>query len=170
MNEKEWLVVMIEDFISDTKDFIGNTDESKLIPIMESIIESLKHYINMIKKIETDVWIDENHNDKITIDRKDFEDELKEILYYDLITRRAFTGLLQWFDEYKNEKIKRENLKVKYEYKVLDIDEYITDDVLEKKLNSISDEDWRLKEVMNLPSEMKPYNRQLIFERKRLIH
>ena len=169
MNEKEWLIVMIEDFISDTKDFIGDTDESELIPIMESIIESLKHYINMIKKIKNDVWIDKSHNDKIIIDRRDFEDELKIALYYNTISRTAFAGLLQWFDKFSNEKRKKENLKVKYEYKILGIDKYVTDDVLEKKLNRISDEGWRLKEVMNSPSKMNPYNRQLTFERERLL-
>lgn len=52
MNEKEWLVEMIEEFISDTNDFIGNAGEPKLIPILESLIEKLEEYIVLIESSE----------------------------------------------------------------------------------------------------------------------
>lgn len=48
MNEKEWLVEMIEDFISDLNDYRGNTDEPELMPIIESMIEKLEYYIMQI--------------------------------------------------------------------------------------------------------------------------
>lgn len=56
----------------------------------------------MIEK--SNIWIDESHNDRITIDREDFEDELDRALYYDLISKNAYTSLLSWFDGYKSKK------------------------------------------------------------------
>ena len=49
MNEKEWLIEMIENFISDTNDFIANANEPQLIPILESLIEKLVEYIVLIE-------------------------------------------------------------------------------------------------------------------------
>lgn len=54
MNEKEWLIEMIEEFISDTNDFIGNADEPELIPILESLTEKLAEYIVLIESGEVD--------------------------------------------------------------------------------------------------------------------
>ena len=67
---------------------------------IEKIIDSIKI---PFEEIETEVWIDKSHNDKITIDRKDFVDELDEALYYDVISLKASKIFLRWFDEYKNE-------------------------------------------------------------------
>lgn len=67
---------------------------------IEKIVDSIKI---PFEEIETEVWIDKSHNDKITIDRKDFVDELSRALYYNVITKKASTIFLQWFDEYKNE-------------------------------------------------------------------
>ena len=47
MNEKEWLIEFIENFISDMSDFNG--DNIKLIPIVKSLIVCLEEYINLIK-------------------------------------------------------------------------------------------------------------------------
>ena len=49
MNEKEFLIESIENFISDMDSFRGNTDTPKLIVTIEMIIASLKEYIVFIK-------------------------------------------------------------------------------------------------------------------------
>ena len=53
---------------------------------------------------EIEVWIDKSYNDRITIDRKDFVDELSRALYYNVISKKASTIFLQWFDEHENTK------------------------------------------------------------------
>lgn len=77
---------------------------------IEKIIDSIKI---PIEKIECEIWIDKNYNDRITIDRKDFVNELSRALYYDVITQKASTILLQWFDEYKNKDDKSKENKIK---------------------------------------------------------
>lgn len=57
-----------------------------------------------IKNNKDYAWIDENRNDRITVNREDFEDELDRALYYGLISKKAYTGLLSWFDGYKSKK------------------------------------------------------------------
>lgn len=54
----------------------------------------------MIEKRE--IWIDKSHNDRILLEREDFVDELNKALYYNIISKKASTIFLQWFDEYKN--------------------------------------------------------------------
>ena len=66
---------------------------------IEKIIDSIKI---PFEEIETEVWIDKSYNDRITIDRKDFVDELSRALYYNVISKKASTIFLQWFDEYEN--------------------------------------------------------------------
>ena len=48
MNEKEWLIEDIENFISDLDDTLGNTDTPELIPILKSLINSLESYILLL--------------------------------------------------------------------------------------------------------------------------
>ena len=58
-----------------------------------------------LKIKKSDIWIDESHNNRIVIERENFEDALDKALYYGLMSKKAYRGLLSWFNEYKTKKM-----------------------------------------------------------------
>lgn len=112
MNEKEQFIYTLQGCIYDLKEYVLNFNDKSLIHKSQECIDYLSRFFfksidNSIRKNKDKVWIDKSHNDRISIERKDFVNELSRALYYNIISQKASTIFLQWFDEYGNEVIRK---------------------------------------------------------------